>query len=62
MQCLNPKVSSIYDVRKIVGIYDPLHLVRICSTVLNSRNLPYYIFFWANPPPISVGTSYMDAL
>ena len=21
------------------------------STVLNSRNLPFYIFFWANPPP-----------
>ena len=31
------------------------------STVLNSRNLPYYIFFWDNPPPPSVRTSYMDA-
>ena len=38
-------------------------LVRIWdgSTVLNSRNLPYYIFFWANPLPPSVRTSYMDA-
>ena len=31
----------------------PSPLVRIWgwSTVLNSCNLPYYIFFWANPPP-----------
>ena len=41
----------------------PSPLVRIwdLSTVLNSRNLPYYIFFWSNPPPLSVRTSYMDA-
>ena len=42
--------ASIYDVSKIFGILDPLppcpHL-----GVLNSRNLPYYIFFWDNPPP-----------
>ena len=47
------KGASIYDVRKIFGILDPLpSLVRIWnwSTLLNSRNLPYYIFFWANPP------------
>ena len=25
------------------------------STVLNSRNLPYYIFFWANPLPPQCG-------
>ena len=29
------------------------------STVLNSRNLPYYIFFWANPPsPLSADVIY----
>ena len=50
------KGPSIYDVRKILGFFDPSPLVRIWdwSTVLNSRNLPYYIFFWANPPsPLS---------
>ena len=39
----------------------PLVCIWDWSTVLNSRNLPYYIFFWANPPPPSVRTSYMDA-
>ena len=35
-------------------------LVRIWdrSTVLNSHKPPYYLFFWANPPPVR--TSYMD--
>ena len=28
----------------------PVH-IWYWSTELNSRNLPYYIFFWANPPP-----------
>ena len=48
---------------KFLGYWTPSSLVRIWdwSTVLNSRNLPYYIFFWANPPPPSVRTSYMDA-
>ena len=43
--------------------WPPPPLVRIWdwSTVLNSHNLPYYIFFWANPPPPSVQTPYMDA-
>ena len=39
----------------------PSPLVRIWdwSTVLNSRNLPYYIFFWANPPsPLSADVIY----
>ena len=48
------KGPSIYDVREILGFFDPPPpLVRIwdLSTVLNSCNLPYYIFFWANPPP-----------
>ena len=53
---------STYDVRKILGFFDPLPpLVRIWdwSTVLNSRNLPYYIFFWANPPsPLSADIIY----
>ena len=55
--------ASIYDVSKIFGILDPLPPVRIWdwSTVLNSHNLPYYIFFWDNPSPPSVRTSYMDA-
>ena len=55
------KGASIYDVCKIFGIcWPPPPLVRIWDwcTELNSRNLPYYIFFWANPP--SVRTSYMD--
>ena len=45
------------------GFWTPSPLVRIWDwyTVLNSCNLPYYIFFWANPPPPSVRTSYMDA-
>ena len=44
---------SIYEVRKILGFFDPLppcpHLGLIYSTKFT--NLPYYIFFWANPPP-----------
>ena len=48
---------------KFSGFWTPSPLVWIWdwSTVLNSRNLTYYIFFWANPPPPSVRTSYMDA-
>ena len=51
------KGPSIYDVRKILGFFYPSPLVRIWdwSTVLNSRNLPYYIFFWANPLPPQCG-------
>ena len=48
------KGPSIYDVRKILGFFEhlpPLVSNWDWSTVLNSRNLPYYIFFWANPPP-----------
>ena len=49
----NPSAQgpSIYDVRKISGFFDPLPPVRIwdCSSVLNSHNLPYYIFFWQWP-------------
>ena len=56
------KGPSIYDVRKLLGFFDPSPLlVRIWdwSTVLNSRNLPYYIFFWANPPsPLSADVIY----
>ena len=45
------KGPSIEDVFKNLGIFDP-HLVRILTRplVLNSRNLPYHVCFWANPP------------
>ena len=38
---------------KCSGFWTPSPIVRIWDwfTVLNSRNLPNYIFFWANPPP-----------
>ena len=42
------------DVRKIWGIFEPLPpLVRIVakSIVVNTRNLPYYVCFWATPLP-----------
>ena len=45
--------ASIYDVRKIFGILDsPLVRIWDWSTILNSHNLPYYIFFWANSPSL----------
>ena len=36
-------------------------LVRILarSIRVNPRNLPYYVCFWANPPPPLVWTSFM---
>ena len=48
---------------KFSGFLTPSPLVRNldCSIVLNPRNLPYYIFFWGTPSPLSVRTSYMDA-
>ena len=48
---------SIKDVRKIFGIFDPLPpLVRILIRPIrvNSRNLPYYVCFWASPPGADV--------
>ena len=51
------KGASIYDVRKIFGILDPLPRRPCLHLGLNSRNLPYYIFFWANPPLMAL----MDA-
>ena len=48
----------------MLGFFNPLppcpHLGLIYSTKF-TQNLPYYIFFWANPPSPSVRTSYMDA-
>ena len=46
---------------KFWDFWTPSPHVRIWdwSTVLNSRNLPYYIFFWANPPsPLSADVIY----
>ena len=62
-RCMHCKGPSIYDVRKILRFFLPLPPVGIWdwSTVLNSRNLPSYIFFWSSPPPPSVRTSYMEA-
>ena len=48
------KGPYIKDVRKIFWILDPLlPLVRILprSIVVNLRNLPYYVCFWATPLP-----------
>ena len=41
------KGPSIYDVSKFFGFFDPLLVVRIWFrfTVLNPRNLPYFIIF-----------------
>ena len=50
------KGPYIKDVRKIFWILDPLlPLVRILprSIVVNLRNLPYYVCFWATPLPPS---------
>ena len=55
------KGASIYDVPEFLGFFYPSPLVRTWnwSTVLNSHNLPYYIFFWANPPfPLSANVMY----
>ena len=53
--------ENMKDVRQILWIFDPLPLVCICSrsTVLNPRNLPYYVCFWATPSPLSVGAFFM---
>ena len=32
----------------------PLVRIWYCSTVSNSRDLPYFIFFWGNLPPLSL--------
>ena len=53
---------SIMYVLKIFGIFDPLPpMVRILARFvrLNSRNLPYYVRFWAPSP--SVRTYFMYA-
>ena len=44
------------------GFSDPSPLVRILTRyiVLNPHNLPYYVCFWANPPPPLVRTSFMN--
>ena len=57
------KGPSIYDVRKILGFFDPPgpHLGLIYSTKFTQPPLAYYIFKWANPPSPSEQTSYMDA-
>ena len=38
---------------KFLGFWTPSPLVRILarSIRVNPRNLPYYVCFWANPPP-----------
>ena len=53
---MTPKGLFIKDVRKMFGILDPPpsprpHFGHICS-VINPRNLPYYVCFWDNPPPL----------
>ena len=56
------KGPSIKYVTEIFGIFDPLPpLVRILARFvrLNSRNLPYYVRFWAPSP--SLRTYFMDA-
>ena len=57
----HPWGPCIKDIRKIFGIFDPNPLVRTLTTpiVLYSRNLPYYVCFWASPP--LVRTSFMNA-
>ena len=48
------KGPSIKYVRRFSGFLDPLPpLVRILVRLvrLNSRNLPYYVRFWAPSPP-----------
>ena len=46
---------------KILGFLTPSPLIRIWwwSTVLNPRNLPYYVCFWATPSPLPVRTSFV---
>ena len=55
-QLTGGKGPSINDVSKIFRVFGP---ISPSLSVTNSRNLPYYVCFWANPPyPLSVDVLY----
>ena len=55
-----PEGPFLKDVPKLPGFWTPSTLSHMEFTVLNPRNLSYYVSFWANLPSHFLRTSHMN--